>query len=71
VLAVAGAVGGNAAGGILKNINLGPLGNTVTGAVGGGLGGQLLGALISALASAAGGAGGFDLGAIPRSIVTP
>jgi uncharacterized membrane protein YeaQ/YmgE (transglycosylase-associated protein family) len=39
---IAGAVGGNAAGGLLKNISLGPLGNTVAGAAGGGIGGSIL-----------------------------
>ena len=37
---VAGAVGGNAAGAILKQFNLGPLGNSIAGIIGGGLGGQ-------------------------------
>ena len=36
VQAVAGALGGNAAGRILKNINLGPVGNSISGAIGGG-----------------------------------
>jgi uncharacterized membrane protein YeaQ/YmgE (transglycosylase-associated protein family) len=39
-----GGVGGNIAGAILKQFNLGPIGNTLVGIVGGGLGGQLLGA---------------------------
>jgi uncharacterized membrane protein YeaQ/YmgE (transglycosylase-associated protein family) len=65
VQAVAGALGGNAAGGILKNINLGPVGNSITGAIGGGLGGQVLQALIPALtaATATASAGGFDIAA--------
>ncbi len=58
---IAGAVGGNAAGGLLKNINLGPLGNTIAGATGGGVGGSILSGLIPALGSAASGAGGFDI----------
>ena len=36
-----GAVGGNIAGTLLKQYNLGVLGNTLAGIVGGGLGGQL------------------------------
>jgi hypothetical protein len=48
---IAGAVGGNAAGGLLKNINLGPLGNTIAGAAGGGIGGSILSGLIPALGS--------------------
>ncbi|MDW3118229.1 MAG: hypothetical protein R8G60_10940 [Roseovarius pacificus] len=39
---IAGALGGNIAGGLLKNVNLGVLGNSIAGIVGGGLGGQLL-----------------------------
>ena len=42
---VAGAVGGNVAGGILKNLNLGMLGNSLAGVVGGGIGGQIIGAV--------------------------
>jgi hypothetical protein len=61
---IAGAVGGNAAGGLLKNISLGPLGNTIAGAAGGGIGGSILSGLIPALGSAASGAGGFDIGAM-------
>ena len=61
---IAGAVGGNAAGGLLKNINLGPLGNTIAGAAGGGIGGSILSGLIPALSSAASGAGGFDIGVL-------
>jgi len=36
IQAIAGAVGGHAAGGLLKNIDLGPIAKTVGGAVGGG-----------------------------------
>src|SRR5712691_1391677 len=43
---VSGAIGGNAAAGAAKNIDLGTLGNTLAGAVGGGVGGQILGLLI-------------------------
>jgi hypothetical protein len=39
---VAGAIGGNAVGGFLKNINLGPLAKTISGAIGGGVGGSIL-----------------------------
>lgn len=37
-----GAAGGNVVGGLLKNLSLGPVGNSVTGAVGGGIASQLL-----------------------------
>jgi uncharacterized membrane protein YeaQ/YmgE (transglycosylase-associated protein family) len=42
---LSGAVGGNVAGGLLKNYNLGTLWNSVVGILGGGIGGQILGAL--------------------------
>jgi hypothetical protein len=42
VQAVAGAVGGNAGGAVMKNASLGVVGNTIAGAVGGGVIGQLL-----------------------------
>ena len=57
---ISGAVGGNIAGGLLKQYDLGTLGNSIAGIVGGGLGGQILSALIPALA----GGGGVDLGSI-------
>jgi len=44
---VTGGVCGNIAGALFKNLNLGPLGNTLAGVVGGGLGGQLLTAVLS------------------------
>jgi hypothetical protein len=59
---VAGAFGGNAVGGLLKNIDLSPLAKTISGAVGGGLGGTILQSLIPALGGAAS-TGGFDIGA--------
>lgn len=58
---IAGALGGNGAGTALKDLNLGPLGNTIAGAIGGVGGGQLLSALIPALAGAA---GTTDVGAL-------
>lgn len=48
---VSGAVGGNAAGALLKNLSLGTVGNSLAGIVGGGIGGQVLAFL---------GAGGLD-----------
>lgn len=39
---ISGAVGGNAAGGLLKKINMGPILNTITGLLGGFGGGKLL-----------------------------
>lgn len=68
---IAGAAGGNAAGASLKNLNLGPLGNTIAGAIGGVGGGQLLQALIPALAGAgaAAGGGGMDIGSIIGQLI--
>jgi hypothetical protein len=60
---ITGAVGGNIAGGLLKQYNLGPIGNTIAGLVGGVGGGQLLAMLAPGIASAAGG-GGMDIGSI-------
>ncbi|MBT8298477.1 MAG: hypothetical protein HKP42_10190 [Maribacter sp.] len=42
---VSGALGGNVAGKLLKNMSLGTLGNSIVGILGGGLGGQILGML--------------------------
>ena len=58
---VAGAIGGNAAGAAMKPIDLGPLGNSIAGAIGGGVGGQILTTLIPLLA---GGGSNLDLGAL-------
>lgn len=68
---VAGAVGGNAAGGLMKQWSLGTVGNSIAGIVGGGLGGQLLGMLLAGSGAAAGGAsgGGLDVGSIVTQIV--
>jgi hypothetical protein len=64
---ISGAVGGNIAGGALKEQSLGTLGNSIAGIVGGGLGGQILSALVGVggTAAAAGTpAGGFDIGSL-------
>jgi hypothetical protein len=70
VQAVAGAIGGHAVGRASKNVDLGPIGNTISGALGGGIGGQLLSALIPALAGAASNAGGgFDIAVLAGQAV--
>ncbi len=51
---ISGAVGGNVAGGLMKNLSLGPVLNSVIGILGGGLGGQLLAMLGVGGAEAAG-----------------
>ena len=43
---LSGAAGGNLLGGLLKNINLGSLGNSLAGLVGGGLGSAILGNIL-------------------------
>jgi hypothetical protein len=61
---IAGALGGNAVGSALKNLSLGPTGNTIAGAIGGGVGCQILTAFIPMLTS-----GNMDVGAIIGQIV--
>jgi hypothetical protein len=57
---IAGAIGGNVAGALLKDYDLGTLGNSIAGVVGGGIGGQLLGMVTGA--AGAGAASGMDAG---------
>ena len=54
---ISGAAGGNIAGSLFKNLNLGTLGNSLAGLVGGGLGSNLLNSAmgIEKLAAGAGG----------------
>jgi uncharacterized membrane protein YeaQ/YmgE (transglycosylase-associated protein family) len=61
---VAGAAGGNLAGSLLKQDNLGTLGNSIAGIVGGGLGGQLFGMLMGGGASG----GGLDIGSLVAQV---
>ncbi len=61
---VSGAAGGNIAGGLLKKLNLGVLGNSIAGILGGGIGGQILGWL----GLGGGGGGSLDLQSILASI---
>jgi hypothetical protein len=58
---VAGAIGGNAAGALLRPFSLGQLGNFITGVIGGGLGGQLLSVLLAGSSAAADGSAGGAL----------
>jgi hypothetical protein len=58
---IAGAIGGNAAGATMKNLDLGALGNSLAGAIGGAGGGSLLTVLLPMLQGAA---GNVDLGAL-------
>jgi hypothetical protein len=52
---IAGAAGGNIVGALAKQLDLGPVWNSVAGIVGGGIGGQILGAVLGGGATAAGG----------------
>jgi len=63
---IAGIIGGHGAGATLKNVDLGPIGNTIAGAIGGAGGGQILQVLIPALAGAA---GGGDIGSLIGQVV--
>jgi uncharacterized membrane protein YeaQ/YmgE (transglycosylase-associated protein family) len=63
---ISGAVGGNIAANIFKDLDLGPLGNSIAGVLGGGIGGQLL----NTLGVAAGTGGSLDLGSIIGNIVS-
>jgi hypothetical protein len=65
---IAGALGGNAAGGLSKDVNLGPLGNTIAGALGGGVGGQILNSVLGLGGAAA--ASGLDAGTIVSAFLT-
>ena len=62
---VAGAVGGNVAGSLMKNYSLGTTGNSIAGILGGGIGGQLLGMLGVAAAG-----GGMDVAGIVGSLAS-
>ena len=63
---VTGAVGGNVAGKLFKNLSLGTLGNSISGILGGGLGGYLLGLL--GLGADATTGGSMDISSILGSI---
>src|SRR5262245_34323402 len=65
---IAGALGGNAAGAASKELNLGPLGNSIAGALGGGVGGQILNAVLGIGGTAA--ASGLDMGSVVSAFLT-
>jgi uncharacterized membrane protein YeaQ/YmgE (transglycosylase-associated protein family) len=62
---ISGAVGGNLAGKVLPQFNLGTLWNSVAGIVGGGIGAKILGALVPSLMS-----GGLNVSGIVSSIAS-
>jgi hypothetical protein len=66
---ISGAAGGNAAGSLLKQFSLGPVGNSILGLIGGGVGGQLVHMLAAGgMGSAAAATGGLDLTSIVSNI---
>jgi hypothetical protein len=65
---IAGAGGGNASAAALKNLSLGPVGNSVAGAIGGLGGSQLISILMPALVAGTAG-GGFDVGALLTNVI--
>jgi hypothetical protein len=69
---LSGAAGGNIAGYLLKQFNLGPVRNTIAGVIGGGVGAQIIEALLGAGGGAAGAAApaGLDLGSIIGQIAS-
>jgi hypothetical protein len=68
VQVIGGGVGGNIVGALLKQANLGPVGNTIVGVIGGLIGGQV-GAMISGAATGAAAAGGMDLGTMLPGLI--
>ena len=65
---IAGALGGNAAGAVSKDLSLGPLGNSIAGALGGGVGGQILNAVLGIGGTTA--ASGLDIGSVVSAFLT-
>jgi hypothetical protein len=64
---IAGAAGGNIVGMLAKQIDLGPVGNSIAGVVGGGIGGQLIGMLTGDGGAAA--PSGLDIGGIIQQVL--
>ena len=67
---IAGAIGGNAAGAVMKDKSLGALGNTIAGIIGGAVGGKLLGLLLGGAAAVdpAAATGGINIAALIEQI---
>ena len=66
---VAGGVGGNVAGSMLKQYDLGTVGNTIAGVVGGGVGAQIIGQFLAGGADVTGGES-LDIGSIIGQIAS-
>jgi hypothetical protein len=66
---ISGAAGSNAAGSLLKQFSLGPVGNSILGLIGGGVGGQLVHMLLAGgMGNAAAATGGMDIGSIISNV---
>src|SRR5262245_13098915 len=65
---IAGALGGTAVGNVAKDVNLGPLGNSIAGVLGGGIGGQILNSILGIGGATA--ASGLDIGSIVSAFLT-
>ena len=66
---ISGALGGNVAGSLLKNLSLGTVGNSLSGGIGGLLGGQMLSSMLH-LPTATGIGGALDPAAIIGQLVS-
>jgi uncharacterized membrane protein YeaQ/YmgE (transglycosylase-associated protein family) len=67
---ISGAVGGNVGGALLKNLNMGVIGNTIAGLLGGAGGGAVLGPMLSgAMGSMGGNAASSGIGGIVLMVV--
>lgn len=66
---VGGVVGGTASGKVIKDSDLGSIGNLITGAIGGLGGGTLLSSILGQAATAATTTGSFDIGHIVTQLV--
>lgn len=64
---IAGAAGGNIVGSLAKQLDMGPIWNSVAGIVGGGIGGQILGAVLGGGDATA--SGGVDIGSIIQQVL--
>jgi hypothetical protein len=65
---IAGALGGHGVGNLSKDTSLGPLGNSIAGALGGGVLGQIINAFLGIGGTAA--ASGLDFSSIVSAFVT-
>ena len=68
---IAGAVGANVVGAVLKHIELGPAGNSTAGIIGGGIGYQILAGMLGGAGGiGAATAGGLDIGTLLNQVIS-